>query len=463
MAFLRLHSILLGDLEMRILNKTLIMATLVMGIGLASGAYAQSNVLTEDFFHMGNDLGVGARALGLGGAYTAISDDYTAMYWNPAGIGQMKRREFNIGFSQNSIKSDALFLGTGAETADSFTRLNSIGLVFPVPTARGSLVFGVGYDKGRDYDAMVDVGALTIDSLYQTNSILDEGSRNQFTLSGSIEVSPNLFMGAGINFINGHIDHSSEFMNEDKYDLYFSPGDEADPTDDADWSYYKQHQTLGSDIDGTNLKLGLLYRSGNLWRLGASVTLPTTYTITENWGWSETEFYDAEHDAWYDEDEGTYKYQYTEPYAASVGFSAKLLDLLLLSGDAEFRDWTQAKFEDDPPISGMERTAANRAIKKEMQAVTRLRAGAEISVPATNLRLRGGLFSDPSPYKDSVIRPDRTYYSGGLSFMMDKQAMLDLTYVRGSWEESRSDDLSDGPITMDRSLQKIIATLSLRF
>ena len=47
--------------------------------------------------------------------------------------------------------------------------------------------------------------------------------------------------------------------------------------------------------------------------------------------------------------------------------------------------------------------------------------------------------------------------------MMDKQAMLDLTYVRGSWEESRSDDLSDGPITMDRSLQKIIATLSLRF
>ena len=202
---------------MRILNKTLIMATLVMGIGLASGAYAQSNVLTEDFFHMGNDLGVGARALGLGGAYTAISDDYTAMYWNPAGIGQMKRREFNIGFSQNSIKSDALFLGTGAETADSFTRLNSIGLVFPVPTARGSLVFGVGYDKGRDYDAMVDVGALTIDSLYQTNSILDEGSRNQFTLSGSIEVSPNLFMGAGINFINGHIDHSSEFMRSEEH------------------------------------------------------------------------------------------------------------------------------------------------------------------------------------------------------------------------------------------------------
>ncbi|HNS72846.1 MAG TPA: hypothetical protein PKI81_05535 [bacterium] len=448
---------------MRILNKTLITATMVMVFGLTFGAYAQSNVLTEDFFHMGNDLGVGARAVGMGGAYTGISDDYTAMYWNPAGLGQMKRREFNIGFSQNSVKADALFLGTSSETTDSFTRLNSIGLVFPVPTARGSLVFGVGYDKGRDYDNMIDVGALTVDSLYQTNSILDEGSRNQFTLSGAIEVSPNLFMGLGINFINGHIDHSSEFMNEDTYDLYFSPGDEADPNDDADWTYYQQRQTLGSDIDGTNLKWGLLYRSANNWRLGAAVTLPVTYTITENWGWDETEYYDADHDAWFDEDEGSYKYRYTEPFAASVGFSAKLLNLVLLSGDAEFRDWTQAKFEDDPPISGMERTTANRAIKKEMQAVTRLRAGAEVSVPSTSLRLRGGIFSDPSPYKEATIRPDRTFYSGGLSLMMDKQAMLDLTYVRGSWEESRSDDLSDGPIMLDRSLQKIIATLSLRF
>ena len=84
---------------MRILNKTLLTATMVMVFGLTFGAYAQSNVLTEDFFHMGNDLGVGARAVGMGGAYTGISDDYTAMYWNPAGLGQMKRREFNIGFS----------------------------------------------------------------------------------------------------------------------------------------------------------------------------------------------------------------------------------------------------------------------------------------------------------------------------------------------------------------------------
>jgi len=35
-------------------------------------------------------LGGGARAVGMGGAYTAVADDGAAAYWNPAGITQVK-------------------------------------------------------------------------------------------------------------------------------------------------------------------------------------------------------------------------------------------------------------------------------------------------------------------------------------------------------------------------------------
>ncbi|MFH1258331.1 MAG: hypothetical protein ABII74_00710 [Elusimicrobiota bacterium] len=37
------------------------------------------------------DLGEGARALGMGGAFVSVADDYTAAYWNPAGLGLLEK------------------------------------------------------------------------------------------------------------------------------------------------------------------------------------------------------------------------------------------------------------------------------------------------------------------------------------------------------------------------------------
>jgi hypothetical protein len=39
------------------------------------------------------EIGPGVRASGLGGAFTAIANDGSAIYWNPAGISQLKRIE----------------------------------------------------------------------------------------------------------------------------------------------------------------------------------------------------------------------------------------------------------------------------------------------------------------------------------------------------------------------------------
>lgn len=62
-------------------------------------------------------IGVGARALGMGGAYSAIANDINAMGWNPAGLSRMTRSE--LGFSHAQLAADTRydFMGYAAPTA----------------------------------------------------------------------------------------------------------------------------------------------------------------------------------------------------------------------------------------------------------------------------------------------------------------------------------------------------------
>jgi len=40
--------------------------------------------------------GFGARAIGMGGAFVAVADDATAVFWNPAGLAQLERPELSM-------------------------------------------------------------------------------------------------------------------------------------------------------------------------------------------------------------------------------------------------------------------------------------------------------------------------------------------------------------------------------
>lgn len=45
-------------------------------------------------------LGVGARPIGMGSAFTGLSDDVNAIYWNPAGLGFIKRWELSFTYQK---------------------------------------------------------------------------------------------------------------------------------------------------------------------------------------------------------------------------------------------------------------------------------------------------------------------------------------------------------------------------
>ncbi len=56
-------------------------------------------------FYQNSGLGVGARAIGMGGAFVAIANDPSAAYWNPSGLGLINKFEF-LGMYGNLFSND---------------------------------------------------------------------------------------------------------------------------------------------------------------------------------------------------------------------------------------------------------------------------------------------------------------------------------------------------------------------
>lgn len=89
----------------------------------------------EPFFNKWNPFGVGARAIGMGQAFTAIADDASAVYYNPAGLAQLDHNE--LAWTGGSYYKDMPFtnfascnIGLGSQyLALSYMKLyHSVGL-----------------------------------------------------------------------------------------------------------------------------------------------------------------------------------------------------------------------------------------------------------------------------------------------------------------------------------------------
>lgn len=56
-------------------------------------------------------IGVGARALGVGGAFVSVAEDASALYWNPAGISQLEDQQLTLSYVNYLLDIQSGFIG----------------------------------------------------------------------------------------------------------------------------------------------------------------------------------------------------------------------------------------------------------------------------------------------------------------------------------------------------------------
>ncbi len=125
--------------------------------------------------------GIGARALGLGGAYVSIADDATATYWNPAGIAGVSHN-YQVCMMHATRRS-----GLGA-----FSYVSGIGKVLP------QLTLGLSWIRAGidDIPIYYDVPAFdpSISADQRKNNPKYRPSEQDFTPSGYLSDNENAFV-----------------------------------------------------------------------------------------------------------------------------------------------------------------------------------------------------------------------------------------------------------------------------
>ncbi len=218
-----------------------------------------------------SDIGVGVRALGMGGVFTALADDPSGLYWNPAGMATAASGAFVLGL--DGIRP-AVEAGTRDGFEDRLTRtenqrvhLNTASALWVRNRYGLGRAFGIGYQSPYALDAVLDYRGTYLSDSGATdyrNQYLATGTLDFWTIGGGIEVVRGLSVGAAFSAVTG-----AEFA-ELRYYEQSGAGDEL-----------LYHDLLRRRYFGYDARIGFTARGPGGFLAGGRVVFPSRISFCE--------------------------------------------------------------------------------------------------------------------------------------------------------------------------------------
>jgi len=345
--------------------------------------------------------GLGPRATGMGGAFIGVADDWTAPYWNPAGLTQTVGNGFGVALlhpnytaidgnsianpdiANMSFDQGDIFIQSYPVEPTSFERTEVTGSFYQ-PFVGGFLdlkgiKFGGGFyipvGNWVDWkDTIPDPTDAEISASYYTKMYLMVGN-----LSVAKEIIPGLSLGAGLNLLYLKNQYQAEKSYKGSTNPFFI---------DYDFKYITKGN--GTGFEGT---FGVLYNPlpvlsvGAIYRTGSELSLDGSgeYSYTLPLPQAESSNY-------------TEKFRHPTTYGIGAAFSP--MPNLLITADWQGTKWSTWKTDIVYETVGV--GLRNQDTDWGWKSTDRIRLGGELNV-TEEIALRAGYYTDESPAPDPQV------------------------------------------------------------
>jgi len=310
--------------------------------------------------------------------------------------------------------------------------------------------------------------------LNQVNNIKTSGGITEIALGIAQNNHDKWFIGVSIGVPIVHYTRNLSFTETDA---------SGNTNNDFASSTYKE--TYSSKGAGVNAKLGAIFKPDNAWRLGLAVHTPTFYVLKDNVSASmvtNTENYAPIGSITSNEldqgSSGNVKYELSSPWkliaSGSYIFGGGVEDIKkqkgFITADVEYVTTKSPRFGSPKDENGVAIydagyfDAVNNVVKSYYKNNFNFRLGGELKF--NTLAVRAGIAYSTSPYKESDLKANRIFISGGLGYR-NKGLFADLTYVEGFTKDVnfpyRLSDKSNTYAVVKQSTGTMVLTVGFKF
>ncbi len=361
----------------------------------------------------GNGISInspGTRALSMAGAYIAIADDYSAPYWNPAGLWQIERAQGSI-FLTDVIPIASYEYYPGPQKAEGIVNhyiLPNAAFIWPcmlTKKMRMAVSFLVPAGLGTEWDGEELLGLngpptySSAPNLFGSDAFTWESKLSVFniSLSTSYRVDERLSLGAAFHLVRGSMTMKRGVSTVNNYN----------PMGAGDLGYLDSQYEEESDGWGYGFGFGVQYQLSDAIRFGAMMRTPmkvqfsgdatvTNQTLSDLTGGAvSATMADFEFDR-----------DMTMPLRIGAGFCWQPVERFLFATDLLWTNWS--KYEDYLISTHDSETDTLTLLWDDALQV---RFGGEYWL-YDNFALRGGIYYDPAPGPDktqTILIPNATF------------------------------------------------------